>query len=179
MGKLLVTKVSGKITSAMIVETEAYQGPRDKASHAFGGRRTPRTEPMFWDGGVAYVYLCYGVHHLFNVVVHEAGTPHAILIRAVEPVDGIEVMLERRRMTSLSPRLSAGPGAMSQALGITTQLDRTSLVSNRIWIEDRGIQVKRTEIIAGPRVGVMYAEECATWPWRFRIKDNPWTSRPR
>jgi DNA-3-methyladenine glycosylase len=134
---------------------------------------------MFWDGGVAYVYLCYGVHHLFNVVVHEAGTPHAILIRAVEPVDGVGVMLKRRGMAATSPRLTSGPGAMSQALGITTNLDRVSLLSNHIWIEDFGIRLKGTEIVAGPRVGVAYAEECADWPWRFRVKDNPWTSRAR
>jgi DNA-3-methyladenine glycosylase len=177
LGKFLVTRIDGALTSGMIVETETYQGPRDKASHAYGGRRTNRTEPMYWEGGFAYIYLCYGVHHLFNVVVHEAGIPHAILVRAVEPVEGIPIMLRRRGLDSITYRLTAGPGAMSQALGITTQLDRTNLAGTRIWIEDRGITLKRSQIIAGPRVGVMYAAEWASLPWRFRVKDNPWTSR--
>src|ERR1043165_2500798 len=137
LGKVLVTHVGGVRTAGMIVETEAYAGPSDKASHAFGHRRTRRTEPMYAEGGVAYVYLCYGIHHLFNVVTHMADVPHAVLVRAVEPLEGIEHMLERRRMDSVRHSLTGGPGAMSQALGITTKLTGASLQGPLITIESR------------------------------------------
>lgn len=177
LGKVLCTRLRGKLTCGMIVETEAYLGVIDKAAHSFGSRRTARTETMYAEGGVAYVYLCYGIHHLFNVVVNAKETPEAILIRAVEPLEGLPTMLRRRNMSRMEPRLTAGPGAMSQALGITTKLDGLSLAGDVIWIEDRSIRVPRGRIAEGPRVGVAYAGEHAAWDLRFRIKDSPWTSR--
>lgn len=178
LGKFLVTQIDGTLTSGIIVETEAYRGPDDKACHAYQNRYTDRTKVMFGKGGLAYVYLCYGIHHLFNVVTAQEGMPEAVLIRAIEPVDQIEQMLERRNFAKVRPQLTAGPGVMSKALGITrhmTGLDLTA-TDSPIWLEDRGVIVSPSEIIASPRVGVGYAEECALWPWRFRIKNNPWTS---
>lgn len=177
LGKVLVTSFNGELTSGMIVETEAYAGETDKASHAFGGRRTRRTEVMYAHGGTAYVYLCYGIHHLFNVVTNARDTPHAILIRAVEPLEGIDIMLERRGKEKLQPSLTAGPGAMSVALGIETRHTGVSLQGAEIYIEDRGIKVPAKNIIAGTRVGVAYALDDALRPYRFSIKDNPYVSK--
>jgi DNA-3-methyladenine glycosylase len=178
LGKVLCTKLDGQLTSGIIVETEAYHGPEDKASHAFGMRRTPRTEPMFGRAGVAYIYLCYGIHYLFNIVTAPAGVPHAILVRAIEPVDGIDIMLGRRAMESVLPRLTAGPGSMSTALGLNTSLTGQDMLKRNspVWIEDRGVLIPEKEIIASPRVGVDYAGEWAKKRWRFRIRDNRWTS---
>ena len=178
LGKRLVTNFEDQLTVGIIVETEAYRAPDDKASHAYQNRKTPRTAPMFEKGGIAYVYLCYGIHHLFNVVTGPAGVAHAILIRAIEPVEGIKDMLKRRKMTTLARRLTAGPGTAAQALGIRTQHTGTSLTNpdTEIWIEDPGKTISNDLIIASPRVGVAYAEECALWNWRFRIKDSTWTS---
>lgn len=176
LGTRLCTSIDGQFTCARIVETEAYRGPDDKAAHVYGYRRTKRTEPIFGVGGTAYVYLCYGIHHLFNVVSAPAEIPHAILVRAVEPLQGIEVMLQRRGMTAIKPRLTAGPGSLSAALGIHSGLSGVDLTNpdSGIWIEERTEPVD--EIIASPRVGVDYAEECAAWPWRFRIAGSKWCS---
>jgi len=176
LGKVLVTDFEGERTSGMIVETEAYAGVGDKASHAYGGRRTARTETMYSRGGVAYVYLCYGIHHLFNVVTNAADIPHAVLIRAIEPIEGIDIMLARRGKTKLSPQITAGPGAMSQALGINTRHTGLSL-NTHIIIEDRGIKIQSRDIVAGTRVGVAYAQEDAYLPYRFWIKGNPYVSK--
>jgi DNA-3-methyladenine glycosylase len=177
LGKVLCTNIDGAYTSGVIVETEAYHGPEDKASHAFGMRRTARTEPMFGRAGVTYIYLCYGIHHLFNIDTAPTGTPHAILVRAVEPLDGIDIMLRRRGMQTLQPRLTSGPGSMSAALGLTTALSGQDLQKRNspVWIED-GKVLSRSDVIASPRVGVAYAAEWAEKPWRFRIRDNRWTS---
>jgi DNA-3-methyladenine glycosylase len=177
LGKVLVTRIDGRFTSGMIVETEAYAGAADKASHAFGNRRTNRTEIMYAHGGVAYVYLCYGIHHLFNVVTNVENTPHAILIRAVEPLDGVEIMLERRRKEQLLPNVTAGPGAMSEALGIRTTHTGLNLQGPAIYIEDRGIRISKKDIVAGTRVGVAYAREDAMLPYRFSIKGNKYVSK--
>jgi len=179
LGKYLVTFVDGKLTSGMIVETEAYLGAEDKASHAYGNRRTKRTEPFYKEGGIAYVYMCYGIHYLFNIITNKTDVPHAVLIRAVEPTEGIETMLERRKKSKLKPELTAGPGALSVALGISANHNETDLSGSEIWVEDRGVIVKKNEIIASPRVGVAYAKEDALKPWRFRIKDNLYTSKAR
>lgn len=179
LGKLLITNVDGNITSGIIVETEAYAGVTDKASHAFGARRTKRTEIMYSPGGVAYVYLCYGIHHLFNVVTGEQDTPHAVLIRAVEPVTGVDIMLQRRKKQRLLPALTAGPGAMSEALGIKTSHSGVSLQGSSIFIEDKGVAVRASEITAGPRIGVGYAQEDALLPYRFYIKGNKFVSKPK
>jgi DNA-3-methyladenine glycosylase len=180
LGKFLVTHFDGQITAGKIVETEAYRAPEDKASHAWNNRRTRRTEVMFREGGVAYVYLCYGVHHLFNVVTGVEGMAHAVLIRAVEPADNLALMLQRRNMAKPGRQLTAGPAVLSKALGIRTEHTGLSLTAadSPIWIEDRGVKIPGTEILEGPRVGVDYAEECAHREWRFRVKDSPWTSKP-
>lgn len=175
LGKYLCTRINGNLTAGMIVETEAYCGRGDKACHA-NNKRTPRTEVMYAEGGRAYVYQCYGIHHLFNVVTNIEGLADAVLVRAVEPVQGLDWMLLRRNMPHPKPALTAGPGAMSAALGITTKLYGQDLLGDTIWIEDRGFAVPQNTIIASPRVRVQYAQEDALRPWRFRIKGNAHTS---
>lgn len=165
-----------RLTGGIIVETEAYAGSRDRASHAYGNRRTSRTEIMFSRGGVAYVYLCYGVHCLFNIVTNVEGIPDAILIRAIEPTMGIELMMRRRKKSALDHSLTAGPGAVCRALGIGLRHSGTSLNGPEIWLE-RAMRVAPSRIKSGPRIGVHYAGRDALLPWRFRIGDNPWTSR--
>ncbi|MGL5888945.1 MAG: DNA-3-methyladenine glycosylase [Bacteroidia bacterium] len=170
LGKRLLTTFGGEITSGIITEAEAYAGETDKASHAYNGRRTNRTEPMYATGGVAYVYLCYGIHHLFNIVTNVRDVPHAILIRAIHPEKGIERMLERRNYKVPLSKLAAGPGTVSQALAIHTSHTGMSLRTGKIRIEETGISIAPENIIAGPRVGVDYAGEHALLPWRFRVK---------
>lgn len=165
LGKVLLTHLDGVRTAGVITETEAYAGVNDRASHAFGGRRTPRNEVMYGDGGFSYVYLCYGIHHLFNVVTHSSGTPHAVLVRAIHPLEGMEVMMARRG--NVKKFTTGGPGTLTQALGITTALNGTDLLSGTIRIEDRGIHVPERLIVAGPRIGVDYAKEDALLPYRF------------
>ncbi|MHC4088478.1 MAG: DNA-3-methyladenine glycosylase [Planctomycetota bacterium] len=174
LGKVLCTRTNGLVTKAIITETEAYAGIDDKASHAYGGRRTRRTEPMYGRGGTAYIYLCYGLHHLFNVVTNIAGTPHAVLIRAGKPLEGSDVMRKRRKKERIDKTLLAGPGSLAQALGITTNLTGTSLLGNRIWIEDQRIPLDVEAVVAGPRIGVNYAAEDAKRAYRFRVDiDGP------
>ena len=167
LGKILCTKLNGQVTKAIITETEAYAGVSDKASHAYGGRRTNRTEPLYARGGTAYVYLCYGIHHLFNVVTNTTGTPHAVLIRAGSSFEGRELMHNRRNKRQGDKSLLSGPGSLSQALGITTDLTGSNLLGNQIWIEDHKISVADEEIAAGPRVGIDYAGGDSTRPYRF------------
>ena len=169
LGKVLCTYVDGLTTRAIITETEAYAGVGDRASHAFGGRRTKRTEPMFGPGGFAYVYLCYGIHHLFNVVTNEKDVPHAVLVRAGSPLAGLDAMLARRGKEKEDPSLLGGPGSLAKALGITTEHTGVSLSGDRIWLEDEGIRVSDDAIATGPRVGVDYAGEDALRPYRFLI----------
>ena len=178
LGKQLFTLIDGKLTGGTIVETEAYNGIMDKASHAYAGRYTPRTSTMYQAGGISYVYLCYGIHHLFNVVTNSKNNPDAVLIRGIEPVEGLLTMLERRNMQSLAPRITAGPGALAKALGIDKKLNAKDLLSDEIWIEDNGISIQKEQIIASPRVGVDYAAEHALLPWRFYIKGNKFVSKP-
>lgn len=167
IGKVLFTFIDGRLTAGIISETEAYAGVVDKASHAYGGRRTNRTETMYAQGGTGYVYLCYGIHHLFNVVTNVEGTPHAVLIRGVKPLEGIDIIRERRKFPKNDKILSAGPGTVSQALGILTKHDRTDLLGNTIWIEDHGIVVPNDKVKITPRIGVDYAGEDAKLPYRF------------
>lgn len=177
LGKVLVTNIDGEVTSGIITETEAYAGVTDKASHAYGGRRTNRTEIMYHDGGAVYVYLCYGIHHLFNVVTNVEGVPHAVLIRAIEPLDGIPIMLQRRKKEKLDATLTAGPGAMSQALGITTQYTGARLDEGSISIEDRRVIINSKDIEARTRVGVSYAKEDALLLYRFSIRRSKYVSK--
>jgi DNA-3-methyladenine glycosylase len=176
LGKLLVVPTPDRSrVSGVIVETEAYRGPQDRASHAFGGRRTKRTETMYQMGGTAYVYFVYGMYHQFNVVTNVADIPHAILIRALEPVEGIELMLRRRHGHS-GRTLTNGPGKLCIALGIDRQLDAANLLGDRVWIEE-GPKVSPRSIACGPRIGIDYAEEWVEKPWRFWIRDNPYVSK--
>ncbi len=169
LGKVLCSEIDGHLTKAVITETEAYAGIEDRASHAYGGRRTQRTEPMFASGGVAYVYLCYGIHHLFNVVTGRRDNPHAVLIRAGSPLVGVEHMLARRSKSNADVKLLAGPGSLARGLGIRTEHTGTSLSGKTIWIEDHGIRVAGDAITVGPRIGVDYAGADAARPYRFVI----------
>jgi len=178
LGKYLYTFIDGQFTGGYIVETEAYNGIIDKASHAYGNRRTPRTETMFGTGGTAYVYLCYGIHEMFNVVTSKEGEPHAILIRAVNPTEGLEIMQQRRNMTVLKNTITSGPGSVAQALGISRKINGISLQSDTLWIEDKGLVFPESAIAAVPRVGVAYAGEDALLPYRFYVKGNPYVSKP-
>lgn len=170
LGTYLFTSLDGHVTGGRIIETESYRGPEDKASHAYKNRRTPRTEVMFHKGGICYVYLCYGIHHLLNIVTNREGIPHAILIRAIEPLIGIEKMLERRNKPYFDSNLTSGPGTVAQALGVNRSFNGVSLDSSQIWIEQRTPFLSDDKIVVGPRVGIDYAEEHALLPWRFRIK---------
>ena len=176
LGKVLCTNFHGKLTSGIIVETEAYAGVTDKASHAYGGRRTKRTETMYAKGGSAYVYLCYGIHHLFNIVTNKENIPHAVLIRAIQPQDGIEIMLQRRNKKKVDQLFTVGPGSLTRALGITVKDSGTFLMDNLIWLEDQNINYTNQDILSSPRVGVQYAGKDAQNPWRFQIENNPWVS---
>ena len=178
LGKVLCTNIDGVVTSGIIVETEAYS-QRERACHAFGGKRTPRTEIFYNDGGISYVYLCYGIHYLFNVITNLSDVADAVLIRAIEPLDGIEEMLARREMDQIATRITAGPGSVSKALGIDKNHNGLALTDREVWIEDRGISYKKSQIVASPRVGVDYAGDDAKLPWRYRVKDNPWVSKAK
>lgn len=176
LGKVLTTKWNGIITSGRIVEVEAYNGIVDKASHAFGGRRTNRNEIMYADGGVAYIYLCYGIHHLFNVVTNTKGIPHAILIRAIEPIEGVDEMMKRTGKKKLDYTLTKGPGNVSKALGLFTMQTGQSLNSKDLFLADDAHRYRRIETGASPRIGVDYAGKDAFLPYRFYIKGNPFVS---
>ena len=178
LGKVLFTQINGEITAGIIVEPEAYFGIKDKASHAYGGRRTNRTETLYSQGGISYVYLCYGMHHLFNVVSSVEGEPHAVLIRAIEPLIGTDIMETRRNMPATKPAISAGPGSAAKALGIDRTFNQKDLTGEEIWIEDHGIRYGENEIAATPRVGVAYAQEDALLPWRFFVIGNKYVSKP-
>jgi len=167
LGKILFTKINGVITAGIITETEAYLGVTDRASHAFAGRFTERTSVMYLEGGVSYVYLCYGIHSLFNVVTNKAGTPHAVLVRSILPFYGEKEQCQRRGIRQITPHAFRGPGKVTQALGIDTSMTRLSLQGKIIWIEDSGKDVKRSDISATPRVGVDYAGEDALLPYRY------------
>lgn len=171
LGKYIFTFDDGKLTGGIITETEAYAGVSDRASHAYNNRRTKRTEVMFAEGGVAYVYLCYGMHHLFNFVTGDRNVPDAVLLRGILPVEGIEVM-ELRMGRKMKPKgFSDGPGKVSKILNIKVTDSGEPLTGDRIWVEDNGIQVRENNILELPRVGVDYAGEDALLPYRFMIKD--------
>ena len=176
LGKILVTRFSSAETCGRITEVEAYAGAIDKASHAYDGRRTARNEIMYADGGRAYVYLCYGIHHLFNIVTNQKEVPHAILVRALEPLNGIEKMLERTKKKNLDNTLTRGPGNLSKALGIFTTHSGCSLQSKEIFIADDGFVLSKKDIAASPRIGVNYAGKDALLHYRFFIKGNPFVS---
>jgi DNA-3-methyladenine glycosylase len=176
LGKLLVVpRSNGERVSGKIVEVEAYRGPEDRASHAYGGRRTKRTETMYRSGGVAYVYFVYGMYYQFNVVSGIVDVPHAILVRALEPVEGLELMRERRH-SHPDRNLTSGPGKLCIAMGIDRELNGADLLGDQVWLEEFETVTSR-RIAKGPRIGIDYAEEYIDKPWRFWIKDNPYVSR--
>jgi DNA-3-methyladenine glycosylase len=173
--KLVVPNRNGARVAGIIVETEAYRGPEDRASHAYNGRRTNRTETMYGIGGTAYVYFVYGMYNQFNVVTNVADTPHAILVRAVEPCEGLDVM-RRRRQERSEYGLTSDPRRLCLPIGIDRKLDKQDLLGERIWIEE-GVSISPRQIARGPRVGIDYAEAWVTKPWRFWVRDNPFVSR--
>jgi DNA-3-methyladenine glycosylase len=179
LGKVLVTAFDGQRTSGRIVEVEAYNGVVDRASHAYSGRRTRRTEIMYGPGGSAYVYLIYGIHHLFNVVTNRKDVPHAVLVRALEPLEGIPLMLQRTGKPKPDHTLTRGPGNLSRAMGLMTVHTGSSLLGDAIYIGDDGYRPKKSDIVAGPRIGVDYAGEDAALPYRFFIKGNKYVSGRR
>lgn len=182
IGKLLVVPTeTGERVSGMIVETEAYLGEIDKAAHSYGNRRTARNEITYAAGGHAYVFFIYGMYFQFNVVTNESDAPHVVLIRAVEPVENVEVMRERRLAKNSAARmkdknLTSGPGKLCIALNINRRLNGEDLLGDNLWIEDyRTFSAPQIEI--GKRIGIDYAEEFAEKPWRFWLKDNDFVSR--
>src|SRR5215472_10066190 len=154
LGKVLVTEFDGQRTSGRIVEVEAYNGEVDRASHAWSGRRTRRTEVMYGAGGTAYVYLIYGIHHLFNVVTNRKGVPHAVLVRGLEPLEGIPVMLNRTGKTRVDHTLTRGPGNLSKAMGLLTLHTGMSLMGKEVWIGDDGFRLRPSGISTTGRIGV-------------------------
>ncbi|MGF1533168.1 MAG: DNA-3-methyladenine glycosylase [Bernardetiaceae bacterium] len=178
IGKWLWTSREGQLTAGIIVETEAYAHQNDRACHAHQNRFTKRTQVMFGPGGHAYVYLCYGIHELFNIVTNQSGKADAVLVRAIAPTVGLPLMCQRRKHTKVKPTLTAGPGRLTQALGITRDLNTKALQSPSLWISEPPIPTPTPDLLAGPRVGIDYAGPDALLPWRFRQKDCPWCSAP-
>jgi len=176
LGCYIHTQINGNYCSGIITETEAYAGKNDKACHAHLGRFTERTKVMYENGGIAYVYLCYGIHHLFNIVTNTAGNADAILIRAAEPTEGVEHMLERRNKLKLTPQLTAGPGNFSKAFGITKQHNGLTVTEHQIWLS-QGTSITEKDIVETTRIGIDYAEEDALLPWRFYLKENKFVSK--
>ncbi len=175
--RLVVPSAAGERVSARVVETEAYLGVEDRAAHSYGGRRTRRTETMFGVGGTAYVFFVYGMHHQFNVVTGPEGLPHAVLVRAVEPEEGIELMWERRAV-SKERELTSGPGKLCRALGIDLTFDGEDLTTGkRVWLEETGVEFDSEQVADGPRIGIDYAAEDALKPWRFWVKGNVFVSK--
>jgi DNA-3-methyladenine glycosylase len=172
IGKVIYTKIDGVLTGGLITETEAYAGIGDRASHAFGNRRTNRTGVMYGNGGHAYVYLCYGIHALFNVVSNRPGIPHAILVRGIFPVTGVETVLQRAGKPKNDYRYFNGPGKVTRALAISVADTGTDLSGDRIWVEDNGITIPASKIESGRRIGIDYAGEDAALPYRFHLGDR-------
>ena len=179
IGKVLITVIDGVLTSGRIVETEAYAGVTDKASHAYNNRRTNRTEVMFGDAAKSYVYLCYGIHHLFNIVTNQRDIPHAVLIRAVEPLEGVDTMLLRTGKIKADHTLTRGPGNVARALGINRLHTGIDLMGETIYLADDGFIADADQIIASPRIGVDYAAEDALLLYRFHLNGNPYVTKTK
>jgi DNA-3-methyladenine glycosylase len=174
LGKVLFTQFNGRTSAGMIVETEAYSS-KEKGCHAYNGM-TDRNKVMFENGGIAYVYLCYGIHNLFNVVTNGPGKADAVLIRALQPWKGEELMMERMNVKSLK-RITSGPGKLTKALGINRSCDGKNLLGDEIWVEDIGERISKKNCVASARIGIDYAGIDALLPWRFSIKENEWVSK--
>jgi DNA-3-methyladenine glycosylase len=176
LGKGLFTSINGIITGGLIVETEAYSW-KERGCHAFGAKKTPRNAIMFEKGGYSYVYLCYGMHYLFNIVTNIEGVAEAVLIRAIEPLSGVEEMHLRRGSLKQNLHLTSGPGKLTRALGIDRSFNGKFLLNNDVWVEDVGVKISRSQIQSSERIGIDYAGDDARLPWRFTIKGNQWTSK--
>jgi len=176
LGKILITQWDGIRSSGRIVETEAYAGVNDRACHAFGGRRTARSEDLYGAPGTVYIYICYGMHHLFNVITNKKNIPHAVLIRALEPLDGVTQMLNRTGKTIVDDTLTKGPGNLARALGMSKIHSGTNLFSKEIFIADDGLRYAKDQIAITRRIGVESAREDAELPYRFFVKGNPYVS---
>jgi DNA-3-methyladenine glycosylase len=176
IGKVIVTDFNGLITSGRIVETEAYIGLTDRASHSFGGKRTARNEHMYANAGTAYVYICYGMHHLFNVVTNTKNIPDAVLIRAVEPLTGLDIMLKRTGKPKLDNSLTKGPGNAAKALGISKIHSGINLLKDKIYIGDDGFAIHQSLIGASTRIGIGGSGDAAFKPYRFYVKGNRFVS---
>jgi DNA-3-methyladenine glycosylase len=182
LGKTIVTNLDGALTSGIIVETEAYRGADDKGCHAYRHGKTPKTATMFAKPGHAYIYICYGMHPMLNIVTNDENNGDAVLIRAIEPIKGNDRMGERRSSPKGKYDVTNGPGKLAVALGINKSMDATILYhkNSNIWIEDKGLIIPDQNIYRGPRVGMSsFVAECSHWPWRYYIKDNPWVSKPK
>jgi DNA-3-methyladenine glycosylase len=175
IGKGLFLSTCGKISGGIIVETEAYSH-KERGCHAYQNRKTARNEVMFREGGYAYVYLCYGIHHLFNVVTNSEGEADAVLIRALQPLKGQEHMMKRMNVTT-EKKITSGPGKLTKALGIDRSYNGHFLGSRQLWLEDIGMKIKATEIASSQRIGIDYAGKDALLPWRFTLKGNSWLSK--
>lgn len=178
LGKHIYSLVDGNISGGIIVETEAYRGPEDRGSHAYNDKRTPRNEMMYEAGGLAYMYICYGIHDMLNIVTGAHGTSHAALIRAIEPIEGIDIMRSRRNVFDKDKRLCQGPGALAKAMGLTKLHNGTDLQGEVIWLEDKGFTYPDHQVVASARVGMNFDGPYKTIPWRFYVKGNPFVSRP-
>jgi len=170
LGKKLTTQFNNEVTAALITETEAYAGETDKASHAYGGRRTRRTEVMYRAGGVSYVYLCYGMHNMFNIVTGASGVPHAILIRGVKLVEGMEIAMRRTGKELKKDEKINGPGNVTKTMGISREQNGLCLTGEIIYLEKTQMIIPPEEIIVSARIGVSYAGNDALLPYRFRLK---------
>lgn len=175
LGKILVHSSEEGTTSGIIVEVEAYVGPDDKGAHSYMNKRTPRTEIQFGPGGFAYIYSIYGMYCCFNVVTNQENNPEVVLVRALEPYKGIELMQERRNTSSII-ELCNGPGKLCTAMGISKSNYGEDLCGNNLYI-DNGLQITKSEIIISPRVNIDYAEECKDYYWRYYIKSNRFVSK--
>ncbi|MEG2070403.1 MAG: DNA-3-methyladenine glycosylase [Bacteroidales bacterium] len=172
IGKSLFTLIDGQIAGGIITETEAYNGIYDKACHSYGGKRTARNEIMYAEGGCLYIYLCYGIHHLLNIVTNKAEIPDAILIRSIFPTHGEELILKRRNKCKITSNITQGPGKVSQALGVTLLHNGVSLASDMVWLEDRNLTIPSEQIWITPRIGIDYAGDDALLPYRFLLNPN-------
>jgi len=177
LGKYLYTRINGELAAGIIVETEAYRGPEDLGSHAYNHRRTPRNEIMYAAGGVVYMYICYGIHDMLNIVTGHEGSSHAVLIRALEPVEGIELMRERRKILTDDRKLCKGPGALAKAMGLNKSHNAISLQGDTVWIEDKGFNPDPDKMVATSRIGLNISEPYKSIPWRFYIANNSFISR--
>lgn len=176
LGKIIVTEIDGKKTSVRIVETEAYVALTDRASHSYNGKRTSRNEHMYSTGGTVYVYICYGMHHMLNVVTNDKNIPDAVLIRAGEPISGTDLMLKRTGKKILDHTITKGPGNLAKALGIIKSHSGSEFGKEHVHIFDDGTVLNEAEIGVSKRIGIDSAGEDALLPYRFYIKGNKFVS---